>query len=121
MGVDLPQRGPSRFGAAGMPGLQPGGNRLRRGRERLLDHAQDLLALAFDHRLQAAELEPCELDASGATQRLEPEIRQEVGRKDRLVDLEALVLRVALPVAKRERLECLRTSVPRIADRREEE
>jgi hypothetical protein len=39
----------------------------------------------------------------------------------RLVHPEPLVLRVALAVAKRERLECLRTSVARIADRREEE
>src|SRR5205807_5430956 len=76
-----------------------------------------LLALSFDDRHQAAELEPRELDVARTAQRSEAEVSQEVRREDRLVHLEPLVLRLALAVAIGERLERLRTAVPRIADR----
>ena len=52
--------------------------------------------------------------------RLKAEVREKVRREDRLVHLEALVLRLAFPVAVREGLQSLRAPVACIPDRREE-
>src|ERR671937_2647639 len=93
----------------------------RCGRERFLHDAQDLLALTFGYRLQAAELQSRELDAACAANGVEAEVGEEVRREDRLVDLETLVLRLALGITVRERLQCLRLLVARIADRGEEQ
>src|SRR5438034_4880490 len=95
-------------------------NRLRRRSKRSLHDPQHLLALPFDHRHQTAELEPGQLDVARSAQRPEAEIRQEVRGKDRLVHLEALVLRLPLAVPISERLEGLRAPISRIADRRKE-
>ena len=61
--------------------------------------------LPFDDRLQAAELEAREADPACRAHDLEAEVGEEVLREDRLVHAEALVARLALRIAIRERLE----------------
>ena len=68
----------------------------RRRRERLLDEPDHARALALRDRSQAAELEPRELDPALRAHRPESEVGQEVARKDRAVDDEALVGGLAL-------------------------
>src|SRR5580765_5954756 len=100
------------------------GARWHRGRgrgERFLHDAQHLLARAFGDRKQTAELEARKLHVSGTSQGLKAEVREKVRGKDRLVHLEALVLRLAFPVAVREGLQSLRATVAGIPDRCEEE
>src|SRR6266545_8047843 len=77
------------------------------GRERLLHDAQHLLAAPLYDRHQSAELESRELDVTGTAQGLEAELREEVRREDRLVHLEALVLRLTFRIAVRKRLQRL--------------
>src|SRR5262249_35042357 len=93
----------------------------RRWRERLFYDAQHLFAAPFLHGDEPPELEPGELDEAGAANRPKAEVGEEVRREDRLGHLEALVLRRALAVPIRERLERLCASVACVADRREEE
>ena len=75
------------------------------GRNASRSFSQHLGALALEHRLQPAELEPAQLDASLSPQRPEAEVGEEVARKDRAVHLEALVGGLALGIAVRERLD----------------
>ena len=89
--------------------------------EGVLDDAEHLRPAAFDDRLQAAQFEPGQADAACGPDDLEAEVGEEVLREDRLVNAEALVARLALGVAIRERLQGARAAVARLADRREEE
>ena len=93
----------------------------RRGRERLLHDAQDLGASAFLDRLQPAELEPTELDATLRPHRHEAELLEEVAREHRAMDEKPLLDRLPLGIAVCERLERRGTAVARLADRREEQ
>src|SRR5207244_6939904 len=95
--------------------------RYGRGRERLLHDAQHLLARALDDRLEASELESSELDSALHAHGQEAEVGEEAAREDRLVDVEALVVRLALRIPVREGLERLRALVLRVADRSQEE
>src|SRR5205814_5846135 len=73
-----PARTPGNSG----PSRQP----RRRGRcrrERLLHHAQHLLASALQDRLQATEVEPSQLDGPGPTKGAETEVGEKVNREDR--------------------------------------
>ncbi len=92
-----------------------------RGREHLAQSGQHGRATAFQDGLQAAELEPHELDAAGAAQRAEAEIGEEVVREHRAVDEEALVHRLAVAIRVRERLQRRRAAIARVPDRREEQ
>src|SRR5439155_19138548 len=71
--------------------------------------------------LQPAELEARQADPAGRAHDLEAEVGEEVLGKYRPVDSEALVARLALRVAVRERFETAGASIARLADRREEE
>src|SRR5262245_8742847 len=95
------------------------GDRLRG--EDLPQHAQRRRPGALDHRLEAAQLEPRELDEALRTHGHEAEVGKEVAREDRPVDEEALVDRLALRVAIAKRLESPRLLVARVADRGQEE
>src|SRR5438270_14039447 len=79
--------------------------RRRHRQERLAHDAEHALARALRHRQETAELEARELDASLRTHRDEAEVREEVAREDRLVDVEALDRAVAFGIAVRERLQ----------------
>src|SRR5206468_1477610 len=96
--------------------------RHRRGRrEHFAQLAKHVGALSLERRLQAAEVEPAELDPPLRVQRAEAEVREEIPRKDRAVDLEALIRRLALAVAVGERLERGRVALTCLADRREKQ
>src|SRR3954465_648113 len=101
--------------------LEPRRNRRRSRRKGVLDHTKHLLAPPLGHRHQSTKLQPRQLDEAGRTNRPEPEVGQKVSREDRLVHLEALVLRLAFAVPISKRFERLRATVPRVADRSEEE
>ena len=79
------------------------------------------LANGLRRRDEAAELEAGESDAARRAHEAEAEVAEEVGGEDRLVDVEALVRRLALGVAVGERLDRLRAALARLADRGEEE
>src|SRR5439155_19215873 len=100
--------------------LGPGGRHGRR-REELLQPVEDVRPLALLDGLQPAELQSGELDAAFGPHGQEAKVGQEIAREDRAMDEEALVRRLALRIAIRERLERLRTPVPRIPDCGEEE
>src|SRR5262249_49136618 len=85
-----------------VPALETPPGRLGRRREGLLHDAEDLLAPPLCHRDEAAELEPRQLDETGAANRPETEVGEKVRREDRLVHLEALVLRLPFAVPIRE-------------------
>src|SRR5262249_61140652 len=89
--------------------------------ECLLDDTQYLRASSLGNGHQPAELEARELHEPGTADRAKAEVAEEVGREDRLVHLESLVLGLALGLAVRERLERLRAPVACVADRGEEE
>src|SRR5262245_41526395 len=97
--------------------LRPTRRGHRLGEQRLLQLSQHLGALPFDHGHEAAEVEPCEPDAAGRADDAESEVLEEVRGEDRLVDAEALVGRLTLGVAVRERLDRGRTAVAALADR----
>src|SRR5437763_14358003 len=92
--------GPARPGggsanaASRLPRLREG-----RGHERLLQRGEDAGAALLLDELQAAELEPRKLHATGGAQREEAEVGEEVVREDRLVDEEPLGEGLALAVA----------------------
>ena len=94
-----------------------------RGRrlERLLHDPEHLLPLPFLDGLQAAEVQPSQLDASGRAQRPKAEVGKEVAREDGSMDEEALGRRRPLAIAIGERLERPGALVARLADRGEEE
>ena len=96
-------------------------NGRRRRRERCLHEPEHLLPRALGDRLQAAELEPRQLDSSLRAHGLEAEVGQKIAREHRAVDEEPLVRGLALRVPVGERLERTRLLVARVPDRGQEE
>ena len=70
---------------------------------------------------EAAQLEATQLDPPPSTQRYEAEVLEKVPREDCPVDDEAVVRRVALPIAIGERLQRRRSLVAGLPDRGEQE
>src|SRR6185369_16429985 len=91
------------------------------GGQDFLDPAPEKRRRPLCRRLQPAELEPRERDVALPADGIEAEVGQEIGRKDRAVDQEALVGTLALGIAVRERLDRLRLAVASLADDRQEE
>ena len=111
---------------AELPVRQDGLTAARRSRsgrrlERLLHDTEHLLPLPFLHGLQAAEVQPSQLDASGRAKRPKAEVGKEVAREDGAVDEEALGRRRSLAIAIGERLERPGSLVACLADRGEEQ
>src|SRR5690348_1381666 len=89
--------------------------RHRRRGKGFLHYSQDLRAPPFHDGHEPAELESHQLDEARGAHGAKAEVGEEVRREDRLVDLEALVLRFALRIPVREGLERLRPLVPSVA------
>ena len=99
----------------------PTGRWDRGRREGLLHPPEHAGSAALQDRLKPSQLEPRQCDWSFPAKGPESEVGEEVGRKDRAVDDEALVAVSALRIAVAKRLDRLHAAITRFADRREEE